>query len=65
MEELMAWQPNPEWQDLNHSLITFTFEKFEETMVSLMLCLFLNIINVFISFKDDETSENHIRIVIY
>ena len=31
MEELMAWQPKPVWQDLNHwpSFITLSFEKFQ------------------------------------
>jgi hypothetical protein len=31
VEELMVWQLNPAWQDLDHppSLITLTFEKFQ------------------------------------
>jgi len=31
VEELMAWQPNPVWLDLNHqpSLITLTIETFQ------------------------------------
>ena len=67
MEELMAWQPKPVWQDLNHwpSFITLTFEKFQLKIFCLYQGLNLGLLpyHVFDAYTVNQHSCRNQRLV--